>query len=199
MIETKRLILRPFHEQDTEALFEIMKDKEVNTFLPWFPFTSLEETKVYLKEHYLDYQGEGYRYAICLKDDNKPIGYIHVSDGDSYDFGYGLRKEFWHQGIVSEAAKAFVEMLKTTNIPYITATHDVLNPRSGSVMKAIGMKYCYTYTEHWMPKDIDVNFRMYQMNFDGSDMVYQKYWNIYPHYIENLEDDSDSTTGRVQK
>lgn len=199
MIETKRLIIRPFHEQDVEALFEIMKDKEVNTFLPWFPFTSLEETKVYLKEHYLDYQGEGYRYAICLKDDNKPIGYIHVGDGDSYDFGYGLRKEFWHQGIVSEAAKAFVEMLKTTNIPYITATHDVLNPRSGNVMKAIGMKYCYTYTEHWMPKDIDVNFRMYQMNFDGSDMVYQKYWNMYPHYIENMEDDSDSTTGRVQK
>lgn len=199
MIETKRLILRPFHEQDVEALFEIMKDKEVNTFLPWFPFTSLEETKVYLKEHYLDYQGEGYRYAICLKDDNKPIGYIHVGDGDSYDFGYGLRKEFWHQGIVSEAAKAFVEMLKTTNIPYITATHDVLNPRSGNVMKAIGMKYCYTYTEHWMPKDIDVNFRMYQMNFDGSDMVYQKYWNLYPHYIENMEDENDSTTGRVQK
>lgn len=199
MIETKRLILRPFHEQDVEALFEIMKDKEVNTFLPWFPFTSLEEANVYLKEHYLDYQGEGYRYAICLKDDNKPIGYIHVGDGDSYDFGYGLRKEFWHQGIVSEAAKAFVEMLKTTNIPYITATHDVLNPRSGNVMKAIGMKYCYTYTEHWMPKDIIVNFRMYQMNFDGSDMVYQKYWNMYPHYIENLEDEDDSTTGRVQK
>lgn len=198
MIETKRLILRPFHEQDVEALFEIMKDKEVNTFLPWFPFTSLEETKAYLKEHYLDYQGEGYRYAICLKNDNKPIGYIHVGDGDSYDFGYGLRKEFWHQGIVSEAAQAFMEMLKTTNIPYITATHDVLNPRSGNVMKAIGMKYCYTYTEHWMPKDIIVNFRMYQMNFDGSDMVYQKYWNMYPHYIENLEDEDDSTTGRVQ-
>ena len=54
MIETKRLILRPFHEQDTEALLEIMKDKEVNTFLPWFPFKSLEETKKYLsrrKEH----------------------------------------------------------------------------------------------------------------------------------------------------
>ena len=89
-------------------------------------------------------------------------------------------------------------MLKTTDIPYITATHDVLNSRSGHVMKAIGMKYCYTYTEHWMPKDIDVNFRMYQMNFDGSDFVYQKYWNMYPHRIENLEDDSDSTTGRVQ-
>ena len=198
MIETKRLILRPFHEQDTEALFEIMKDKEVNTFLPWFPFKSFEETKKYLKSFYLDYQGEGFRYAICLKDDNKPIGYIHVGDGDSFDFGYALRKEFWRQGIVSEAANAFIEMLKTTDIPYITATHDVLNPRSGHVMKAIGMKYCYTYTEHWMPKDIDVNFRMYQMNFDGSDFVYQKYWNMYPHRIENLEDDSDSTTGRVQ-
>lgn len=38
MIETKRLILRPFHEQDTEALFEIMKDKEVNTFFTLVSF-----------------------------------------------------------------------------------------------------------------------------------------------------------------
>ena len=199
MLETKRLILRPFEIQDVEALYELLKDKEVNTFLPWFPFTSIEETILYLKEHYLNHEDEDYHYAICLKDDNKVIGYIHVSGDDRHDFGYALRKEFWHQGIISEAAKAFVEMLKTTKIPYITATHDVLNPRSGNVMKTISMRYCYTYTEHWMPKDKDVNFRMYQMNFDGSDMVYQKYWNMYPHIIENLEDDGDSTTGRVQK
>ena len=31
---------------------------------------------------------------------------------EHHDFGYGLRKEFWHQGIVTEAGKAVVEQVK---------------------------------------------------------------------------------------
>ena len=56
--------------------------------------------------------------------------------------------------------------LKQTGIPYITATHDVNNPRSGKVMQALGMKYQYSYEELWQPKNFLVTFRMYQLNFD---------------------------------
>jgi RimJ/RimL family protein N-acetyltransferase len=67
--------------------------------------------------------------------------------------------------------------LKKYGVPYITATHDVNNPRSGNVMKNIGMTYCYSYEEQWQPKNILVTFRMYQLNFDEqSDRVYKKYW-----------------------
>ncbi len=103
---------------------------------------------------------------------------------ESHDFGYGLKKEFWHQGIVSEACQVVIEVLKKDNIPFITATHDILNPHSGMVMKKIGMTYQYTYQEHWMPKDIDVTFRMYQLNFQKDIPVYKKYWDMYPHSIE---------------
>ena len=74
------------------------------------------------------------------------------------------------------------------NIPYITATHDVNNPRSGKVMQAIGMKYQYSYEEYWQPKLYLVTFRMYQLNFDDQqDRVYKKYWNKYPvHFIEEI-------------
>ena len=34
-LETERLILRKFTEKDMEALFLILKDEEVNQFLPW--------------------------------------------------------------------------------------------------------------------------------------------------------------------
>ena len=87
----------------------------------------------------------GYRYAICLKSDGAPIGYVNVSTDDSHDLGYGLRKEFWHRGIVREAAKAVVEQVKKDGMLYITATHDTNNPRSGNVMKALGMT-CLLYT-----------------------------------------------------
>ena len=78
--------------------------------------------------------------------------------------------------------------LREDGIPYITATHDVNNPRSGGVMRNLGMQYQYSYEEQWQPKNIPVTFRMYQLNFDGeNDRVYKKYWEQYPvHFIEDL-------------
>ena len=40
---TERLILRRFSEQDIPALFEIYRDEQANTFLPWFPLKTLDE------------------------------------------------------------------------------------------------------------------------------------------------------------
>lgn len=189
-LETKRLILRKFTENDIEALFLILKDKKVNTFLPWYPMKNLEQAKKFYEERYtFTYlKPQGYAYAICLKSDNFPIGYIKVDMEEPHDFDYGLRKEFWHQGIVSEAAKAVVEQVKKDGLPYITATHDVNNPRSGNVMKKVGMKYCYSYEELWQPKGFFVTFRMYQLNFDGhDDFVYKKYWDMYEnHFVEKI-------------
>ena len=36
-LETERLVLRRFTPADVEPLFSLMRDREVNTFLPWFP------------------------------------------------------------------------------------------------------------------------------------------------------------------
>lgn len=59
------------------------------------------------------------------------------------------------------------------------------NPHSGYVMKAIGMKYQYTYQELWQPKNKLVYFRMYQLSFVENQNVYKKYWDMYPtHFIE---------------
>ena len=190
MLETARLILRKFTENDLEALFLILKDEEVNRFLPWFPMKNLEETREFYEERYAAQYAkpQGYAYAICLKEDDIPIGYIKVDMEEHHDFGYGLRKEFWHRGIVTEAGKAVVEQVKKDGLTYITATHDKENPRSGNVMKKLGMKYCYSYEERWQPKDITVIFRMYQLNFDGNDdRVYKKYWYQYEnHFVEEI-------------
>ena len=106
-------------------------------------------------------------YAICLKSNNIPIGYIKLSHDESHDLGYAVRKEYWNQGITTEAAAALIKYLKTLDLPYITATHDIKNPGSGEVMKKVGMKYKYSYEEQWQPKNIKVIFRMYQINLDG--------------------------------
>lgn len=105
---------------------------------------------------------------------------------EHHDFGYGLRKEFWHKGIVTEAGKAVIEQVKKDGLPYITATHDRNNPRSGGVMRNVGMKYQYSYEEQWQPKNILVTFRAYQLNLDGNESrIYKKYWDTSSvHFIE---------------
>lgn len=117
-----------------------------------------------------------------------PIGHMKVDMEEPYDFGYSLRKEFWSQGIATEAAKAVIEQVKQDGIPYITATHDRNNPRSGGVMKKVGMKYQYSYEEQWQPKNIPVTFRLYQLNLDGdTERVCRKYWDMYPvHFVESV-------------
>lgn len=187
-LETERLILRKFTENDIEALYRIYRDKEVNTFLPWFPLKNIEEAKILFEEQYAAKyaQPQAYAYAICLQKDNEPIGYIKVDMEEHHDLGYGLQKEFWNRGIVTEAGKAVVAQVKKDGLPYLTATHDRNNPRSGSVMKKIGMTYQYSYEELWQPKNFLVTFRMYQCNLDDNlERVYRKYWNESTvHFIE---------------
>ena len=189
VLKTKRLILRKFTKKDIQALFLILKDEEANQFLPWYPLKSLEEAKNFYEERYAAKyaQPQAYAYAVCLKEDDFPIGYIKVDLEEPHDFGYGLRKEFWHRGIATEAGKAVVEQVKKDGLAYITATHDKNNPRSGNVMKKLGMKYCYSYEEQWQPKDFPVIFRMYQLNLDGMDgRVYMGYWNKYKNHFREV-------------
>lgn len=187
VLKTERLLLRRFTDEDTDSIFSLFGDEEVNTFLPWFPLRTRAEARAYLHEHILPlYQKEtAYYYAISLQPEGRVIGYIHLSDiGGSSDMGYALQKAFWHRGIASEASAALIGHLRQAGLPFITATHDVRNPHSGGVMRHVGMTYRYSYQEQWQPKDIPVVFRMYQLNLDGVDRTYTGYQEKYPWFVE---------------
>lgn len=59
-LETERLILRPFEARDMGALFDLLRDEEVNTFLPWFPVKSLDETAAFYEQRF-----KGQRIRLC--------------------------------------------------------------------------------------------------------------------------------------
>lgn len=76
---------------------------------------------------------------------------------------------------------------RADGLDYVTATHDVNNPKSGAVMRRLGLTYRYSYKEQWMPKDIPVVFRLYQKNFTrAADWTYPRYREIYPSFVEAL-------------
>lgn len=183
MLETKRLYLRSFTLDDLDAIYTIFSNPIVNTFLPWFRLEKPEEARKFYTDHYEN--PNTLAYAVCLKEDNLPIGYIHVSKNESHDFGYGLLPSYWHQGIITEAGHAVLEKLKQDGWTFVTSTHDIENPASGKVMQRLGMTYHYSYQEQWQPKNISVVFRMYQINLDDNkDRVYTAYQKKYPCFVE---------------
>lgn len=189
-IVTKRLILRKFQKEDQSFFYEFLKDEAVNKFLPWFPVKSMEETEQFLKERYLTVyeKGQGYAYVICLKETGTPVGYVNISGEESHDLGYGLARQYWNQGMVTEACQGLIQKVKQKGLPYITATHDRENIPSGKVMRKLGMSYQYSYEEQWQPKNYKVIFRLYQLNFTmPKEWRYDRYWKESQiHFVEEL-------------
>lgn len=182
-LHTPRLTLRRFTADDAGAFFETMGDEAVTRYLPW-TFHTLEEARAALEEQYLAHYEEptGLRYAICLTAGDIPIGYVSINFENGYELGYGLRQDHWHQGIITEAARAILEEARRQGLPWVMAIHDRNNPNSGLVMQKLGMTYRYSYQEQWQPKDILVTFRLYQIDLDGENPTYQK--GAEPHFIE---------------
>lgn len=193
-LETDRVILRKFNANDLDDVFALYSDETVNEFLPWFPHKSKEKTREFLNNVLLkEYERlVAYCYAIELKENSKVIGFAilhNINTEIGYgDLGYALMKEYWGRGLVAESCMAVIEQLKNDGFTYITATHDVKNLKSGRVMQKIGMQYKYSYVEQWQPKNIEVTFRIYQLNFDGVDRTHLEYWDKYPiHFIEDIK------------
>lgn len=186
-IETQRLVLRRFIETDIDDMLLLYADKEVNRFLPWFPIETTEAMRKYFIAKILPYYENeiGYNYAIVLKETGHIIGYVCLSGiGESNDIGYAIAKEYWHKGIATEAVAAVIARVKTAGLAFVTATHDIKNPYSGEVMKKVGMTYRYSYYELWQPKNLNVTFRLYQLNFDGGSKTYAGYMKKYRSFIE---------------
>ena len=53
---------------------------------------------------------------LFVKKNNTPIGYINIDLDESHDLGYGLKKEYWHQEIVSEAVNPLFNKLKKKSL-----------------------------------------------------------------------------------
>ena len=66
-METDRLVLRRFRENDMKAIFQLFSDKETNTFLPWYPVKNMDEA-----ERFFEKRLNGRRYCFA------EIGRAHV-------------------------------------------------------------------------------------------------------------------------
>jgi len=110
ILNTERLVLRPWEEADAEECFKYAVDPEIGSPCGWPAHTSVEDSRNVIK----NVLNGPECYAICLKENGKPIGSIELmlheksikTQGDNEcELGYWLGKPYWGKGIIPEAAK----------------------------------------------------------------------------------------------
>ena len=114
-LETERLLLRPWTEDDAEAMYDgWAHDEEVTKFLTWNPHPNILTTEVLIKAWIKEYEKlERINCAIVLKSENKLIGGIDVVgylDGIPV-IGYCSDKRYWNRGYMTEACKCLLDYL----------------------------------------------------------------------------------------
>ncbi len=149
MLETKRLILRPWQEADAPALYEYAKDPEVGPPAGWPPHTSVENSR----EIILDVLSAQETYAVCLKD-GRPIGSIGLmmknvttmtDRDDECELGYWIAKPFWGQGLIPEAARELLRYaFEELNMQAVWCGYYEGNEKSRRVQEKLGFVYRYT-------------------------------------------------------
>ena len=142
IIETSRLILRPFYISDTEDVFIYASDDQVTKYLTWDTHKNISETEKVVREFYTDNPGI---FAIELESENKCIGCIDLriyEEHDKASFGFVLNRDYWNKGYMTEALDAILSFgFKKLELNRIESTHYRGNEGSGAVMKKCGMSY----------------------------------------------------------
>ena len=147
MLETKRLILRPWCEDDAEELYKYASHPEVGPPAGWQPHTNVDNSREIIRTVLSTPE----TYAVCLKDNGKPIGSIglHRNDlaeqNDEYELGYWIGKPFWGQGLIPEASQEVLRhAFEDLGMNRVWCGYYDGNSKSRRVQEKLGFVYHHT-------------------------------------------------------
>jgi RimJ/RimL family protein N-acetyltransferase len=151
-IETDRLILREYTEDDFDALYEILSDAETMQHYPE-PYDE-KMTRRWIDWNIQNYKQYGFGlWAITLKETGQFIGdcglTIQKIDGESLpEIGYHINKKYWQQGYGSEAARAVRDWaFKNTEFDCLYSYMRSSNIASYSTALSVGMSKIKEFTD----------------------------------------------------
>jgi RimJ/RimL family protein N-acetyltransferase len=146
VIETDRLLLRTFTEEDAPLLYELNLDPDVTRYT-LDPMTDVEHAQkvlieVILPQYALYNHG---RWAVHLKPGPEFIGWSglkYVSERREIDLGYRFMKKFWGKGYATESAYACLQHgFQKLNMQRIIGRALPGNLASIKVLEKCGMQY----------------------------------------------------------
>ncbi len=154
ILETDRLILRGWRDEDAPSLFKYASDERVGPSAGWLPHKDERYSRAIIRTIFSVKEV----YAICLKGgENEPIGSIGLTlkgsperpiDDGMAELGYWVGVPFWGQGIAPEAAKEMIRHgFEDLGLKGIYCAYFHGNDRSMRVQQKCGFKYHHTNIE----------------------------------------------------
>lgn len=149
VLETERLILRTWREDDLNDFYEYASVEGVGEMAGWPHHACLENTRAILD----CFIAEKNVFAIQLKESDKVIGslgfhkswtegkkkYAHLK---AVEIGYVLSEDYWGKGLMTEAVKRAIKYLfEETSSEAVTVAHFIGNYRSEGVIRKSGFKF----------------------------------------------------------
>lgn len=150
VIETERLILRPWATSDAEECFRYASDPDVGPAAGWLPHESVE----YSREIIRTVLSAPETYAVVLKETGLPVGSVGITLGDAgrpalpegeAELGCWIGKPYWGRGLIPEAIRALTERCFTVfGCTAVWYACFVGNAKSQRVAEKCGFRYDHT-------------------------------------------------------
>ncbi|EHQ41143.1 GNAT family N-acetyltransferase [Myroides odoratus] len=159
-IETERLILRPYKQEDVAAFIRLNSDPEVMRY--FLEKKTPEESEVMMQKFNRNIEADGFgAFAVEEKATQQFIGFIGLNTFTfEMDFApavevlWRLLPEFWNKGYATEGAKACLDFAqKQLNLNRVYAFTTVSNKASEQVMIKSGMTYVKNFNHPLVPVD----------------------------------------------
>ena len=148
ILETERLLLRSWLEQDRDLFREINADPKVMEFFP-FRRNHAESDLLFERVNAMILEeGLGF-YAVELKETQEAVGFCGLAPAnmpgifppEMIEIGWRLATRFWGHGYVTEAAAALLDhAFRVRGLRSVVSFAVASNHRSTAVMQRIGMK-----------------------------------------------------------
>lgn len=142
-MESKRLIIRAFQEEDATRLYELAKDSDVGIHAGWPPHKSIEDSKAIIKS----ILKQDNNFALVEKESGLLIGSCGLQKDPLRNnplalmLGYWVGKEYWGKGYTLEAAQEIMnDGFKRLGIQLISVYCYEYNLRSQRVIEKLGFR-----------------------------------------------------------
>ena len=154
ILETRRLILRPFELSDAKQVQRLAGEKLIAsttlTIPHPYPDGAAEEWINHHKERYQS--GKGVYYAITLKENGLLVGTVQLLDiieSQRGEIAYWVGVPYWNHGYCTEAGEAVIRYgFQDRGLNRIYARYLKRNPVSGRVLEKLGMIHEGTLRQH---------------------------------------------------
>ena len=147
VLRTDRLILRPWRQADLDDLYEYASVDGVGQMAGWPPHRSRQESQSILDKFI------AHKKTFAIEFGGKVIGSVGIEEYDDWKFpefmdkrcreiGYVLSKDYWGQGIMTEAVKRVLKYLfDDVGLDAVFCGHFMRNKRSARVQEKCGFTH----------------------------------------------------------